>query len=201
MTKQKTIKLKHKVANIFPWGDVLIPIIPKKMKKNKLTNDELTFLSESNKIEREFSEIALEDAIKAWEYAKREFKKNKGKLSIAIILGIHKRLLQRLAPGYAGNIRRGAVMIGGRTMSQSYDELVVQLNDWIKNEFSKKTEKGTKEAHIIYERDIHNFFDGNGRTGRILMNLQRLELGLPILIIYDAKKQDYYKWFRGDKNE
>ena len=30
--KQKTIKLKHRVANVFPWGDVLIPIIPESLK-------------------------------------------------------------------------------------------------------------------------------------------------------------------------
>ena len=51
-----------------------------------------------------------------------------------------------------------------------------------------------KASHIAYER-IHPFIDGNGRTGRMFMNWQRLKAGLPILVIKEKEKQEYYKWF------
>ncbi|MDO8623175.1 MAG: hypothetical protein Q7R52_02920 [archaeon] len=36
-----------------------------------ITKEELTFLAESNAIEGEFSDEALQDAVKAWEFAKK----------------------------------------------------------------------------------------------------------------------------------
>jgi fido (protein-threonine AMPylation protein) len=188
-----------------------------KMNKKQLTNEEITFLAESNKIEGESSEIgtpAMDDAIKAWEYAKKQFKKNKEQLSISFILGIHKRLLQRLEPGYSGKIRKWPVSIGGEVRSQTKEEIIVELNtlieEWNRRIFltgstsqTEVKEKQIKEYfvktwHVGYQK-IHPHSDGNGRTGRILMNLQRISLGLPIMIIYDAKKWEYYQWFRGAK--
>ena len=49
---------------------------------------------------------------------------------------------------------------------------------------------------------IHPFEDGNGRVGRILMNLQMLKLKLPIMVIHEGREQQsYYRWFReADEN-
>jgi Fic family protein len=49
---------------------------------------------------------------------------------------------------------------------------------------------------VAFER-IHPFRDGNGRVGRIIMNAQRLQAGLPILIIPASERRLYYEWFRG----
>ena len=58
-------------------------------------------------------------------------------------------------------------------------------------------EETIEQDHIWFEK-IHPFEDGNGRTGRILMNIQRLNAGLPLLIIHEGKEQmEYYKWFQG----
>jgi fido (protein-threonine AMPylation protein) len=225
MKKVKAIKLKYKVKNIFPHGDCLVPIISKrminkkiKMEKEKLTNDELLFLAESNKIERESGEIgsvAMDDAIVAWKYAKKEFKKNDGKISIPFILAIHKRLAKNIRPDIAGHIRDVPVYIGGECRDQTYDEIINELNAlcerWNNRTFItrndsrfEKYEKNQKELfvkswHIGYEH-VHSFEDFNGRSGRILINLQRLWLGLPILIIHTGKEQyEYYKWFQEPK--
>ncbi|WMJ74169.1 Fic family protein [Cytophagaceae bacterium ABcell3] len=49
------------------------------------------------------------------------------------------------------------------------------------------------EFHIRY-LTIHPFFDGNGRTARILMNLILISYGYPPVIINSADKNAYYKY-------
>ena len=62
-------------------------------------------------------------------------------------------------------------------------------------------EEYAKHVHVMFE-NVHPFEDGNGRTGRILYNLHRLKLGLPIHIIMadwpkkDGQQRAYYEWFR-----
>ena len=49
------------------------------------------------------------------------------------------------------------------------------------------------EFHLRY-LTIHPFYDGNGRTGRILMNLVLISYGYPPVIINDKQKQTYYQY-------
>ncbi len=67
---------------------------------------------------------------------------------------------------------------------KTYDRKNIEVCNFIKN------------SHIFFEK-LHPFEDGNGRTGRILMNLQKLNEELPLLIIHEGEEQmEYYKWFK-----
>lgn len=160
------------------------------------------FLQQSNNIEQEYGEIALNSSILAWEYAE----KNKYNITTKYILNIHKKLLQKIRPDIAGKLRNCSVKIGGHVkvfISQAL--LSEQLRTWVIDYISAKTEEDIKKAHIAFEF-IHPFEDGNGRTGRILMNIQRIKTkSLPILIIKGIEKGDeelpkdqrnYYSWFK-----
>lgn len=46
------------------------------------------------------------------------------------------------------------------------------------------------ELHATFER-IHPFLDGNGRTGRLLMNLILVRLGYPPAVIYKRQRSQY----------
>ena len=48
--------------------------------------------------------------------------------------------------------------------------------------------------HLRFE-NIHPFIDGNGRTGRLLMNLQLIKSGLPAVNIKFADRRRYYDAF------
>jgi Fic family protein len=164
------------------------------------------FLKESNAIENEFSQIAYEDANQAWITAVI----NKEEFSIELMLAIHRRLMKRLNKEIAGKIRDIPVYVGN---SNGYKEcmkpelirpnLEKLFEKWENRSHNlnegvdiKTKEEWIKQWHIDFEH-IHPFQDGNGRTGRILMNIQRLILKLPLLIIHTGPEQfEYYKWFK-----
>ena len=66
---------------------------------------------------------------------------------------------------------------------------------------TKDLEDKIKEEHIKFMK-IHPFEDGNGRTGRILLNIQRLNSGYQGLHLFLRANRparngedNYYGWF------
>ncbi len=164
-----------------------------------LTKGEIEFLRESNAIEREYRDVALEDAKKAWLLAKRY----SGNIDFEFILQIHRQLMKTINSRIAGNIRQRSVWVGDRKcLDYNYirQELDKLCHEWNILRIPINSKKIWKEIlvmnwHIRFEK-IHPFVDGNGRTGRIIMNKQRMRIGLPIKIIHTGKEQmEYYRWF------
>lgn len=147
------------------------------------------FLSESNKIENVFDDDSLQQAIYAWEYLSKQ-----KEMTIGIVLKTHKILMlhQELQPDEKGYFRKCEVTIGGH-YGLNWVMVPEAMNIWVQNAWLFP--EHWKEHHIRFEK-IHGFVDGNGRLGRILMTWQRKKVGLPILIIYEKEKQEYYKWFQ-----
>lgn len=166
----------------------------KRTRNKKLTDLEIEFLQHSNYIEREYGEVALKDAIKAWEFAV-EFRET---LTVAHILHIHKLLLGRLRPDIAGRFRDCAVWISGRYCPIELPFALEQkVDSWIHLCFKRQpADVSSQESHVRFEY-LHPFEDGNGRVGRILYNIQRLNNGEPLHIIHEgAEQMEYYKWFQ-----
>ncbi len=163
-----------------------------------MKNKEIEFLKESNAIEREYSEEALEDSKDAWSFAIR----HSHMINIEFIRGVHRQIMKSLNPKIAGSIRKCPIYVGNRINYREClkpelieEELRLLCNPGLHPTISEKL---IKDWHIRFEK-IHPFEDGNGRTGRIIMNIQRLNQGLPLLVIHEGKEQfDYYKWFRED---
>jgi Fic family protein len=157
--------------------------------------DKITeFLQESNAIENEYSDIALKDARKAWDFLMRQDRINK-----AVLLKTHKLLMGSLNHKIAGKIRNCDVWVGYKILPKpGYIESL--LKEWFKDirvsmKISGKDGRHFNLDHITFE-GIHPFVDGNGRTGRLILNWERVKSGLPLLIIHHGYEQmEYYKWF------
>lgn len=159
------------------------------------------FLKESNAIEGVYDEDSLNQAKFAWEYLSKQ-----KSLTPYVICKTHKILMlnQPILPSDKGYWRNKMVFIGRSArlehslIKEAIYHWCFNVDDAIKNgkkESEIWREEITKTHHIEYEK-IHPFIDGNGRTGRIFMNWERLKFNLPLLIIHEGKEQlEYYKWF------
>lgn len=160
------------------------------------------FLRESNAIEGVYDKDSFNQALIAWKYLIKE-----KEISPHVILRTHKILMlhQKLHPNEKGYFRVVPVWVGGREgiehekIRDEIAHLCSNINDILvngQNESEIFLERITKEHHVLYEK-IHPFVDGNGRTGRMFMNWERVKVGLPILVIHEGQEQmDYYKWFK-----
>ena len=148
-------------------------------------------LMESNAIEGVFDDDSLHQAELAWDYLI-----NQDTLTSGVILKTHKILAlhANLLPKHRGYFRDCEVTVGGR-FGLGWEKVPNAIKEWCEMANESKTEEEIKQDHIKYET-IHPFVDFNGRTGRMLMNWQRLKNGLPILVIKADERYAYYVWFK-----
>lgn len=162
----------------------------------------IEFLQESNAIEDEFSDDALDEAVSAW-----NFLADKATLEEGDLLEAHRLLMRNVYPEIAGTYRNCDVRIGGQRkifisknlLSHEVQQVLAGMRVTLELPEPATDEKKAEFAkwcHVRFE-DIHPFVDGNGRIGRILYNWHRLRLGLPIHVIHQGVEQsEYYQWFK-----
>lgn len=116
-----------------------------------------------------------------------------------LILLLHNMLMGNIADSIAGRFRHQHEYIRVGThiapapdlISTMLEELLLQYSSTYNAYFLDKISR----FHLEFER-IHPFLDGNGRIGRVLVNFQLFQLGLPPLIVRDKEKDVYYEAFR-----
>lgn len=121
--------------------------------------------------------------------------KDKHKLTINLILGLHKTLFTHIDDHIAGRFRSGKewVRVGNHLGAnpQFVPSLMQELVDGFNQNKIGYYLDAVAHFHAEFET-IHPFVDGNGRMGRVLINLQLMNAGLPPIIIQNKNKNTAY---------
>jgi len=125
------------------------------------------------------------------------------------IRNIHQLILKNIDDENAGRYRQQNVLISGATINPPdytlLNDKMVQFIDWYNKEAQNlhPVERAAK-VHADFV-GIHPFIDGNGRTSRLLMNLELLKAGYPPSVITVENRLAYYEaldqWMAYGKTE
>lgn len=111
------------------------------------------------------------------------------------ILNVHRLILQNIELDYAGRYRNAGVRITGANFTPpnalKVDDYMQELTNWVNHDTKLPL---VVSASIFHHRFvwIHPFFDGNGRTARLLFNLLLMKQGFPPAIVLQQDRKKYY---------
>lgn len=181
-----------------------------------------TFIQESNKIDpqpderggvipgMEPGDLLYDNQESAFELA-REFALQET-IGDSIALDLH-RALTRGVPffeeqGQSGVYRKHGAWIGGEQapLAMMVPSLMHHIwshhtNEWLRDARNGKTDpvKAAWCCHHLFEV-IHPFIDGNGRTGRLLLNWFLMACGQEPIVVYYNKREHYYSSIQAFRN-
>jgi Fic family protein len=114
-----------------------------------------------------------------------------------LIRTLHQLVVKKTDEEFAGKYRTSNVYIGGAEHTPP-DALQVpsdmkKLMGWFAKEH--KVMHPIELAALLHHKFvyIHPFFDGNGRTARLLMNIAIMRAGYPLAVILKNDRQKYYR--------
>ena len=113
------------------------------------------------------------------------------------IRNIHQLILKNIDDVNAGRYRQQNVLISGATTNPPdhtlLNDKMAQFIDWYSQEADTlhPIERAAK-VHADFV-GIHSFVDGNGRTSRLLMNLELMKAGYPPSVITVENRLAYYE--------
>lgn len=126
----------------------------------------------------------------------QELVQNKVPFSEYVIKQIHTLVLMD-RPEDRGVYRRIPVRIMGAYHTPSDPVLVPEQMEQLIREFANKKLHPIERAALFHLRfeGIHPFVDGNGRTGRLILNLMLMQAGYPPINVKYADRRRYYEAF------
>ncbi len=123
--------------------------------------------------------------------------KKRSTISEHLIKSLHQLVTQNIEKEWAGQYRNAPVRITG-TVHQppnalEISHLIGNLLRWVGIQQQKMhpVELAAMFHHKLVH--IHPFFDGNGRTARLLMNILLMQKGYPLVIILKNDRKRYYR--------
>lgn len=115
------------------------------------------------------------------------------------ILAIHKIILSGIIDDWAGKYRQTEILIRGVDVelpeARDVPRLMGNFIKWLEEKQEEHPVRIASIAHYRFE-GIHPFIDGNGRVGRLLMNLILILNGYPMAIIRNEQRAQYLNAFK-----
>ncbi|MDR1740075.1 MAG: Fic family protein [Bacteroidales bacterium] len=208
--KEQLSKLKLEYEQLRSTHDDLLKMIAESelpemvYNSNAIENSTLT-LKETEKILLEqalMREVSLRETYEATNLArviKYLWTRPNYELSVKNLELLHQMLLGGINDDYAGHIRYSGQYVRVGWHIAPAPELVKPMLEDAINQYNSNNDKyfleKIAEFHLQFET-IHPFCDGNGRIGRLIINLQFAALGYPPVIIQNkGKREEYYPIF------
>jgi len=115
---------------------------------------------------------------------------------VSDLLDLHSLIMRNIDVDFAGRVRNGRVRIVGANFVPPPPYKVDSLLEKLFSSLSHKTKELDVPVLAAWFHHqlvhIHPFFDGNGRTARLAMNLFLMKAGYPPAIILNNDKQKYF---------
>lgn len=215
-TKDRIAKLKGQYDRLKIGKESLLKLvdeaeIPESVyNSNAIENSTLT-LAETEKIllEMELSRhVSLREVFEAKNLA-RVMQYLQGKtesinLNQDLILSLHLMLLGNIDDQIAGKFRQKNEFVRVGTYIASAPEHIISEIESLLVEYSSDITSFVIDKiakfHLAFEM-IHPFVDGNGRIGRVLLNYQLQQSGLPVITIRNKEKSTYHSAFVAFENK
>jgi len=118
-------------------------------------------------------------------------------ISEVLIRNIQQLVVKDTDPQVAGKYRTSNVIITGASHkppdAAEVPALMRHALEWFRN--NKNKLHLIEAASILHHKitNIHPFFDGNGRTARLVMNLILMQKGYPLVVILKNDRKKYYR--------
>ena len=120
-----------------------------------------------------------------------------GEMTISDLLEIHRRVLGFSDPIESGKLRKHQVFVGNFVppAPEHVESLMNEFIEWLNSKDLITMAHPIQIAALAHYKFvyIHPFYDGNGRTGRLLMNLLLMRAGYPPVIIRKQERLEYYE--------
>lgn len=185
------------VGNLESWFSVELTYSSNALEGNTLSKKETALVVEKGitiggKSLREHLEATNHSEALTWLKKKTENKPSQ--ITEDDIVKIHSIILKGIDDANAGTYRNIPVRISGSNVilpnARKVPILMGEFQKWLKSTKDIHPVELSAEAHYRLVT-IHPFIDGNGRTGRLLMNLILLMTGYPPAIIYPRERLAY----------
>lgn len=195
--------LKELIKNLEEWVKVELTYSSNAIEGNTLSRIETAEIIERG-IDATISGKPFKDQLEAINHAKAvEFvkdlatkRKSHQFITEEDILAIHKIILRGIMDDWVGKYRKTQVFIRGVDVefpdAKNVPQLMKKFIEWLADQQNKHPVRVASDSHLKFE-SIHPFVDGNGRVGRLLMNLILQINGYPMTIIRMEERTEYLK--------
>lgn len=202
---------KEVLSNLEDWMKVELTYSSNAIEGNTLSRRETAEVIEKG-VSAVISGKPLKDLLEARNHAEAlEFIKELAKklqghqfISEDNIKAIHKIILTGIEDDWAGVYRLMEIFIRGSNaqfpLLKEVPVLMKKLVNWLEAQQETHPVRVAADAHFKFVT-IHPFKDGNGRTGRLLMNLILILNGYPMAIIRNEERANYLSTFDSARQE